>query len=262
MKQSVGYLRTSSQSNVGKDKDSDKRQKQEIAKFCKSSGYKLVRYFYDKGVSGAEDISSREKFSKLVIFCKQMGIKYILVENASRFARDLMVQEYGYDLLLKQGLKLIACDNPSSFLSNNPTAKLVRQMLGSVSEFEKSMVVSKLKGARERVKQTKKQKTITGKGKCEGRKTYKELNPEMVKKAKWYFTHRIKGTKEWRKYSDVGNILLKKFGWGRIDNDGKTMPFHSQTIKNMVDRSGVIRSGRMNNLMQTKTFIKEYYNGK
>jgi DNA invertase Pin-like site-specific DNA recombinase len=51
-------------------------------------------------------------------------------------------------------------------LDNGPTSKLIRQILGAVSEFDKAMTVAKLKGARDRVRRER--------GKCEGRKTYAE----------------------------------------------------------------------------------------
>jgi hypothetical protein len=38
-------------------------------------------------------------------------------------------------------------DNPSSFLDDTATAKLVRQVLGAISEFDKAMTVAKLRGA-------------------------------------------------------------------------------------------------------------------
>src|SRR5271169_2582738 len=47
-----------------------------------------------------------------------------------------------------------------------PTSKLIRQILGAVSEFDKAMTVAKLKGARDRVRRAQ--------GKCEGRKAYAE----------------------------------------------------------------------------------------
>ena len=40
-----------------------------------------------------------------------------------------------------RGIELIAADNPGSFLDDTPTAKLVRQVLGAISEFDKAMVV-------------------------------------------------------------------------------------------------------------------------
>jgi hypothetical protein len=54
------------------------------------------------------------------------------------------------------------------------TAKLVRQVLGAISD--KAMTVAKLRGARER-----KRRDV---GKCEGRKSHAERNPELVALAK------------------------------------------------------------------------------
>jgi DNA invertase Pin-like site-specific DNA recombinase len=104
------------------------------------------------------------------------GVRTIIVETANRFARDLMVQEVGFAMLQGLGITLIAADSPSSFLDDGPTSKLIRQILGAVSEFDKAMIVAKLRGARERVRRTN--------GKCEGRKSYAEANPELVALAK------------------------------------------------------------------------------
>jgi DNA invertase Pin-like site-specific DNA recombinase len=75
-----------------------------------------------------------------------------------------------------RGIDLIAADNPGSFIDDTPTARLVRQVLGAISEFDKAMTVAKLRGARER----KRRET----GKCEGRKSYGELRPELVELAR------------------------------------------------------------------------------
>jgi hypothetical protein len=50
---------------------------------------------------------------------------------------------------------------------------------GAVAEFDKAMVVAKLKGARDRVRRTK--------GKCEGRKSYaeREGGHELIDMARW-----------------------------------------------------------------------------
>jgi DNA invertase Pin-like site-specific DNA recombinase len=100
------------------------------------------------------------------------GVRTIIVETANRFARDLMVQEVGFARLQELGVKLIAADSPTAFLDDIPTAKLVRQLLGAVSEFDKTMLVAKLKAARDR-------KLAKGQ-KCGGRKSYAEANPELV----------------------------------------------------------------------------------
>jgi DNA invertase Pin-like site-specific DNA recombinase len=55
-----------------------------------------------------------------------------------------MVQEVGFAKLQALGIKLVAADSPQSFLGDTPTSKLIRQILGAVSEFDKAMVVAKL----------------------------------------------------------------------------------------------------------------------
>ena len=52
----------------------------------------------------------------------------------------------------------------------------MRQIAGAFAEYEKARLVSKLRHARERVRQEK--------GKCEGRKPHVELRPETVALAK------------------------------------------------------------------------------
>ncbi len=82
------------------------------------------------------------------------GARTIIVETASRFSRDLIVQETGHAMLRERGIDLIAADSPTSFLDDGPTATMVRQILGAVSQFEKAMLVAKLRGARDRKRAT------------------------------------------------------------------------------------------------------------
>ena len=56
----VAYLRTSSATNVGADKDSDKRQRGAIHSFAKRAGFEIVGEFYDEAVSGADPIEGRK----------------------------------------------------------------------------------------------------------------------------------------------------------------------------------------------------------
>jgi DNA invertase Pin-like site-specific DNA recombinase len=45
--QAVGYVRTSSAANIGRDKDSERRQRLAIERFAKSAGYAVVDWFND-----------------------------------------------------------------------------------------------------------------------------------------------------------------------------------------------------------------------
>jgi DNA invertase Pin-like site-specific DNA recombinase len=162
----VGYMRTSSTTNVGDGKDSEARQRKAIGSYAKAAGLVIVDWFYDAAVSGADPIEARPGFAALLARIAGNGVRTIIVETANRFARDLMVQEVGFAMLRDLGVTLIAADSPSSFLDDGPTSKLIRQILGAVSEFDKAMIVAKLKGARDRARRAR--------GKCEGRKAYAE----------------------------------------------------------------------------------------
>lgn len=78
--------------------------------------------------------------------------------------------------LRQLGVELVPASAPSFFLEDTPTAALVRQVLGAISQFEKASLVAKLKAARDRQR--------AANGKCEGRKSYAEENPELVATAK------------------------------------------------------------------------------
>jgi DNA invertase Pin-like site-specific DNA recombinase len=97
---------------------------------AKRAGFGVIDWFSDVAVSGADRIDARPGFSALLARIAGNGVKTIVVETASRFARDLMVQEVGFALLRDLGVTLIAADSPSSFLDDGPTSKLVRQILG------------------------------------------------------------------------------------------------------------------------------------
>ena len=148
------------------------------------------------------------------------GVRTIILETASRFARDLMVQEVGHAKLRERGIDLIAADNPGSFIDATPTAKLVRQVLGAISEFDKAMTVAKLRGARER-----KRRDV---GKCEGRKSHAERNPELVALVRQLRRKRPKGGQ--RSLRDVSAELSQR---GIMNERGQ--PFSAASINSMLN---------------------------
>jgi DNA invertase Pin-like site-specific DNA recombinase len=107
-----------------------------------------VAEFYDAAVSGADAIDARAGFAAMLKRIEGNGVRTIIVETASRFARDLMVQEVGHAKLRERGIDLIAADNPGSFIDDTPTAKLVRQVLGAIMALAKELRRQKPKGGR------------------------------------------------------------------------------------------------------------------
>lgn len=193
----IAYLRTSSDTNLGVDKDSQRRQRDAIARFAKAAGFGVIAEYADEDVKGDLSVDQRPGFSSMMKHIAGNSVDTIIVETASRFARDLIVQETGWRYLKDSGITLIAADSPDAFLDETPTAVMIRQILGSVSQFEKAMLVAKLKGARDRKRAST--------GKCGGRKTYLERDAEMVALAKKLRRYRVNGRK--RSLRDVAAEL-------------------------------------------------------
>ena len=182
--------------------------------FAKSNGYEIVDEFYDV-VSGADPIGDRPGFKAMLDRIAGNGVRTIIVESPDRFARDLIVQLTGHDYLKTLGVELVPASAPDFFLTDTPTAVLVRQVLGAISQFEKTSLVAKLKAARDR-------KRATG-VKVEGRRSHSELRPEVVAAAKLLHKQERLSYRE---------IAARLFEAGHINKHGD--PFSASSIKSML----------------------------
>jgi DNA invertase Pin-like site-specific DNA recombinase len=160
----VSYLRVSGKGQV--DGDGFPRQRETIARYAKAAGFELVGEYRDEGVSGTKDLDDREGLSDLLARIRSNGVRVVLVERADRLARDLIVGELILNQLRELGVKVIAADGGTELTAgdDDPTRTLIRQVLGAVAQFEKAVIVSKLKAARMR------QRKATGR--CDGRKPF------------------------------------------------------------------------------------------
>jgi DNA invertase Pin-like site-specific DNA recombinase len=215
--QAVAYLRTSSAANVGGDYG--KRQLMAIRAYAKAAGVEIVDTYTDDAVRGDNAFENRPGFAVMMERLLSNGVRTIVVETANRFARDLIVQQVGYEMLKSRGITLIAADKPDAFLDDGPTATLIRQVLGAASQFEK-MLVSKLRGARER-------KRATG-GRVEGRKPLSETHPEVVALAKQLRRKLPKGGQR-----SLREVAAELAALGHLNASGKR--FTPQSIANMLE---------------------------
>jgi DNA invertase Pin-like site-specific DNA recombinase len=216
----VAYVRTSSAANVGTDKDSGKRQRAAVEAFAKRAGFVLVGEFSDPGVSGADPIEARPGFSSLLDRIESNGVRIVICEDASRFARDLVTQELGIIALIRRGVHVLTASGDDLTDSSDPSRKMMRQIAGSFAEYEKARLVAKLRVARERKRATS--------GKCEGRKSWAEINPELVREAKRLRRRSPKGHQ--RSLRDVAAELSKL---GFVNERGAE--FSASSVASMVE---------------------------
>ena len=74
--------------------------------------------------------------------------------------------------MTSQGYILTSVATPNQFLEDSPEATMVRQILGSVAQFQRSSATARLQGARQRAAEAKGKKSIiTGKLKAQGKKS-------------------------------------------------------------------------------------------
>lgn len=168
--QVVSYLRVS---GLGQVKgDGFTRQREAISTFAKRKRFEIIGEYKDSGVSGTVDGFDREGLSEMMNRLKTNGVRTVVVENPTRLARDLMVQEVLLNDCRKNGITVFSSDGTvlTDDGDEDPTRTLIRQVLGAVSQFEKSCIVQKLASARKRIRKAK--------GKCEGNKFYGELEGE------------------------------------------------------------------------------------
>ena len=216
----IAYLRTSSATNVGPDKDSDKRQRQAIDVYAKHAGFTIIEEFYDAAVSGADPIDTRPGFRELLERIVTNGVRTVIVEDASRFARALMVQEAGIATLAGLGVQVLTSRGDDLTDSDDEMRVAMRQIAGVFSQLEKTRLVKKLKAARDR-------KRVHGK--VEGRKSHAEKHPDAVLMAKrLYRANPISG--ERRSLRDISADLAEA---GFVNEWGS--PYHPQSIQRMID---------------------------
>ena len=176
MQKALAYIRTSSAANVGPDKDSEIRQRAAIEAFGERAQIDVVGWFNDPAVRGSDPIAERPGFGALLERIANNGVRIVIVEDASRFARHLLTQEAGIALLVGLGVRVLTANGDDLTDSDDEFRVAMRQILGVFSQLEKTRLVKKLKGARDRKK--------TQTGKCGGRRSHAELRPQVVELAR------------------------------------------------------------------------------
>jgi DNA invertase Pin-like site-specific DNA recombinase len=149
MKKAFAYLRVSGKSQV--DGDGFPRQLEAVKGYAKANGIRIVKVYEEKGVSGTKEWEDRPAWMEMMSALLSNGVKTVIIEKLDRLARDLMVQETIIGDLRKRGLELVSVHEPD-LLQDDPTRTLLRQMMGAIAQYEKTMLVLKLRGARNRVK--------------------------------------------------------------------------------------------------------------
>ena len=132
MKNAIGYIRVSTEEQVGDDKYGVETQKQAILKYAKENEYEIKEWFVDK-ISGAVD--GRPELDKILYDAESLPHhEAVIVFKSDRIARDTKLYFYYFYTLEKKNVKLLSVEE--QFDEGNDFANIYRSLLMFVAEQE------------------------------------------------------------------------------------------------------------------------------
>jgi DNA invertase Pin-like site-specific DNA recombinase len=102
----IGYIRVSTDGQVGEDKFGLKVQKKQIEEYCKNHNMEIIKWYTDEGESGAKE---RPGFDEIIY--GEVGnppYEAVVVAKSDRVARDINVYYYYKMMLRKKNINLVS----------------------------------------------------------------------------------------------------------------------------------------------------------
>jgi DNA invertase Pin-like site-specific DNA recombinase len=126
-------------------------QRAAISRWAKAGGHRVVSWQTDT-ISGTSGVASRAGWVAAEQLVKDGKAAGIVVARLDRLARDVLVQE----LLLRNtrrfgGVVMSARESENELLSGeskDPSRRLIRTILGAISEYDREMIADRLESAR------------------------------------------------------------------------------------------------------------------
>lgn len=159
----LGYLRVSTNGQADNG-TSLEGQRETIQEWAKDNGHRIVGWHQDAGVSGAKELEDRDGLADAFAALRDGEADGLVVYRLDRLARDLIVQETLLAQLwsMQVGSVLDGPEGAAVFSTvasegeyltpdtDDPSRKLIRQVLGAVSEYERSMIALRMQAGRRR----------------------------------------------------------------------------------------------------------------
>lgn len=117
-------------------------QEKVLKEYCKIKNYEIFDIYSDEGISG-KDIEHRDGMKRLLVDAEQQRFQIILVWKLTRFTRKLSDLVKTCEDLEKWNVSLVSYSE--SFDCSTPAGKLIRNMLGTVAQFEREVIAENVK---------------------------------------------------------------------------------------------------------------------
>ncbi len=171
-----GYIRVSGLTQL--DGGGPERQREAISAYALARQIEIVRWFEESHTG--TDLEGRPAFREMRSELLADGVRLVIVEKLDRLARSIMIQENILADFQKHNIELQSATNGEENLcGDDPTRTFIRQVLGAVAQFDRSMLVARMKAGKQRVLRSGKR--------CGGRSPYHEhaSATEVVNRIFW-----------------------------------------------------------------------------
>ena len=149
----VSYLRVSTDKQADEGLGLDV-QRAAVKKWARTEGHRIVGEFVDQGVSGSNGIESRDALPDALGLLRDGSATGLIVYRLDRLARDLVLQEQLLAEVRRLGAEVFSTSaGESAYLvddPDDPSRRLIRQILGAVNEYERGMIRLRLRSGRAR----------------------------------------------------------------------------------------------------------------
>ncbi|WP_250283157.1 recombinase family protein [Frankia sp. CiP1_Cm_nod2] len=144
----IGYIRVSTDRQV--DGYGLDVQEKALRAWARTTGHRIDTIHRDEGVSGKLD--DRPALGEALQALRGRQAAGIVVPKLDRLARDLVVQEQLIAEIWRMGADVFStAQGEAGYLKDDPddpSRKLIRQVLGAVNEYERAMIALRLRSGR------------------------------------------------------------------------------------------------------------------
>ncbi len=149
----VAYLRVSTERQAEEGLGLD-IQEDAIRAWARTDSHRVVLWARDEGISGSNGLEARLGLADALEAIKSRQVDGLAVYRLDRLARDLVLQEQLLADVRRMGGDVFSTSAAeASFLTDDPedpSRKLIRQVLGAVNEYERAMISLRLRSGRRR----------------------------------------------------------------------------------------------------------------
>jgi len=142
----LGYVRVSTTDQAERGQGLN-IQRRGIWEYCRAHRFVLLEILGDEGISGVSGLQGRPGLAEALSRIENHEATVLVLFRLDRLARDLLLQETVVERLRLGGGSVISVSEPDVD-SNEPTRILIRQVLGALSQYEKTLLKPRMAAGR------------------------------------------------------------------------------------------------------------------